>query len=481
VTTATTADEVAATSPPVRPSAATSAIRASGDLGVWSPARRGLTVGLVLTVTLVAFEALAVATIMPVVASRLGDVALYGWAFSAFFLGTLVGIVAAGQQIDRGGLVRPFAVGLILFGVGLTIGGLAPSMPVLIGARLVQGLGGGAIPTVTYVAIGRLYPDAARPRMFAILSTAWVVPALAGPAAAAFIAQFFDWRLVFFSLLPFLAVSAALTVPALRRVVLPPAHHDAPSAPGRLGPAVVTAIAAGVLLAGLTSVTWWGVLVALVALAVGLAALVRLVPRGTLRARPGLPATIALRGIMTFGFFGAEAFLPLAIVLIRGESPLAAGLALTTASITWTIGSWTQSHFVHQWGARALMTLGLAAVALGIGVTSTVLLDATPIWVAVVGWSIAGLGMGLCYPVVTLTVLREAAPGQEGAATASLQLFDVLGNALGSGIGGALVAAGLVLAWDPRAALAIAFGGAVTALLLGLLVSRRTDAPKMAT
>ena len=96
------------------------------------------------------------------------------------------------------------------------------------------------------------------------------------------------------------------------------------------------------------------------------------------------------------------------------------------------------------------------------------------------GWSIAGLGMGLCYPVVTLTVLREAAPGQEGAATASLQLFDVLGNALGSGIGGALVAAGLVLAWDPRAALAIAFGGAVTALLLGLLVSRRTDAPKMA-
>ena len=260
-----TVDEVAATIPPLRPAAATSAPRASGEVGVWSPARRGLTVGMVLTVTLVAFEALAVSTIMPVVARQLGDVALYGWAFSAFFLGTLVGIVVAGQQIDRGGLVRPFAIGLVLFGVGLTIGGLAPSMPVLIGARLIQGLGGGAIPTVTYVAIGRVYPDAARPRMFAILSTAWVVPALAGPAAAAFIAQFFDWRLVFFSLLPFLVVAAVLTVPALRRVGLPPADRDAPSAQGRLVPAVVTAVAAGVLLAGLTSVTWWGLLIAVVA------------------------------------------------------------------------------------------------------------------------------------------------------------------------------------------------------------------------
>ncbi len=474
-----TVDEVAGSGPPVRPASTAPGSRAAAGNSVWSPARRALTIGMVLTVTLVAFEALAVSTIMPVVARQLGDVALYGWAFSAFFLGTLVGIVVAGQAIDRGGLVRPFAIGLALFGVGLVIGGSAPSMPVLIGARLIQGLGGGAIPTVTYVAIGRAYPDEVRPRMFAILSTAWVVPGLAGPAAAAFVAQFFDWRYVFFGLLPFLIISAVLTVPALRRVTGPPADPDAASARGRLAPAIVTALAAGVLLAGLTSVTWWGLLIALPALAIGLAALVRLVPRGTLRAGRGLPATIALRGIMTFGFFGAEAFLPLAIVLIRGQTPFFAGLALTSATITWTAGSWIQSHVVQQWGARALMALGLACVAVGIAVTSAVLLDTTPIWVAIVGWSVSGLGMGLCYPVVTLTVLREAEPGQEGSATASLQLLDVLGNALGSGIGGALVAAGLALAWDPHAALAIAFSGAIAAVLLGLLVSRRTLAPTM--
>ena len=106
--------------------------------GLWSPARRTLTLGLVLTITLVAFEALAVSTIMPNVARELGDVALYGWVFTAFFLGSLLGIVFVGGLIDRGGLVRPFIAGLALFSVGLVIGGLAPSMTVHVAAHFQQ-------------------------------------------------------------------------------------------------------------------------------------------------------------------------------------------------------------------------------------------------------------------------------------------------------------------------------------------------------
>ena len=71
---------------------------------MWSPRRRALTLGLVLNVTLVASEALAVSTVMPIVAKELGGLDLYGWVFSAFFLGALLGIVVAGILIDRGGL-----------------------------------------------------------------------------------------------------------------------------------------------------------------------------------------------------------------------------------------------------------------------------------------------------------------------------------------------------------------------------------------
>src|SRR4029078_8906434 len=93
---------------------------------------RGLTVGLVLNVTFVAFEALAVATIMPLVADDLGGIELSGWFFSAFLLANLVGIVVAGEFADRFGAAIPFGAGLALFAVGLLIGGLAPSMPVLV-------------------------------------------------------------------------------------------------------------------------------------------------------------------------------------------------------------------------------------------------------------------------------------------------------------------------------------------------------------
>jgi MFS family permease len=107
----------------------------AGSDGLWSPQRRALTVGLVLTITFIASEALAVVTIMPVVARDLNGVSLYGWVFTAFMLGSLVGIVAAGRQADKFGPARPFLGGVLLFGAGLTIAGLAPSMAVLVAGR----------------------------------------------------------------------------------------------------------------------------------------------------------------------------------------------------------------------------------------------------------------------------------------------------------------------------------------------------------
>ena len=150
-----------------------------------------------MTITLVAFEALAVSTVMPDVAKEFGadGTNLYGWAFSAFFLGTLIGIVAIGGIVDRG-LAGPFLGGLGLFAVGLLIGGLAPSMQVLILGRFIQGLGAGAIPPIAYVAIGRSMPEELRPRMFAWLSTAWALPGVLGPAIAGIVGDTIGWRAV---------------------------------------------------------------------------------------------------------------------------------------------------------------------------------------------------------------------------------------------------------------------------------------------
>src|SRR5690348_5506650 len=140
--------------------------------GIWAPARRLLTAGLVLAVTFVAFEALAIATILPVVGRHLGDLRLYGWVFSAFLRASLIGIVVAGTLSDRVPLGRPMLAGLALFALGLVIGGTAPDMAVLVAGWAGQGLGGGLVPAVAYLAISRCYPGESPPRMFAVRSTA---------------------------------------------------------------------------------------------------------------------------------------------------------------------------------------------------------------------------------------------------------------------------------------------------------------------
>src|SRR5204862_7484688 len=108
--------------------------------GLWAPEHRALTLGLVLTITFVASEALAVAPAVPVLARDLGGLRLYGWVFSAFLLAAMVGVVLAGEAADRRGPAPPYIAGLVLFVLGLLIAGRAPSMPVLVLGRAVQGL-----------------------------------------------------------------------------------------------------------------------------------------------------------------------------------------------------------------------------------------------------------------------------------------------------------------------------------------------------
>jgi MFS family permease len=427
--------------------------------GLWSPGRRALTLGLVLTITLVAFEALAVSTIMPNVARELGDVALYGWVFTAFFLGSLLGIVLVGGLIDRGGLVRPFVAGLALFSVGLVIGGLAPSMPVLVAARFLQGLGGGAIPPIAYVSIGRALPESLRPRMFATLSTAWVLPGVIGPALSGIVADNVGWRAVFLGLLPLILLAGAMTLPAIAASV--PAADSGPgnamaATRRRFPAAILVAAGAGLVVLGLTDAKLVpGVPLVAGGLLLGVPAFRRLTPPGTLRAAAGLPAAVLLRGLLTFAFFCADVYVPRALVDWRGLNVS-----------------------VARWGARRFVRLGYLTVALGIVGFAAVLSPAVPVVVGMVTWGIAGFGMGLAYSPLSLTVLAEAPLAEQGSATSGLQLSDVVGTALGTGVGGAIIAAGIAGGLPGWAGLAGAFAVGVVAALFGAILAVRLPGPR---
>lgn len=505
----------------------------TGGDGVWAPQRRRLTLGLVLTITLVAFESLAISTVMPVVADDLGGLGLYGWVFSGFFLGSLLGIVTAGRSADTRGTAFPYTVGLALFSAGLLVGGLAPSMPVLVAARVAQGIGAGAIPAVAYTSVGRAYPQALRPRVFAVFSSAWVIPGIIGPVAAGAIEHALSWRAVFLALLPIVAVAAAMTIPQLSRrpprpaapavdpsaVVVPTVHavdgpargvpvaagQPMPGATGGVGadgadtrgapvspanPPAVRARRRGdrldqrtlalALIAGVTAVLVAAngvpipltavLLVAGIPLAAG--AFLRLVPPGTARLAAGMPAAVMVRGILTFAFFGTDAFVSLTYQDVRGQPTWVAGAALTGATVAWTAAAWVQERWIHRVGPRRLVGLGFAFVALGVlGMFGA--LGPLPVWPSILVWSAAGFGTGLAYSPLSVTVLGLAQPGREGSASASLQLSDVLGTSLGTGASGAFVALGEAGDWALRSALTLAFAVTLAVAVLGCLAARR--------
>jgi MFS family permease len=433
-------------------------------------------VGLVLTITFVASEALAVVTVMPVVARDLGGLRLYGWVFSGFMLGSVIGIVLAGREADRRGPAVPFAAGVVLFSAGLAIAGTAASMGVLVAGRVLQGTGAGAVPAVAYASIGRSFTGVLRARMMAVLSTAWVAPGLAGPAISAEVARLFGWRWVFLGLLPLVLVTGSIALPALIRLG-PPAAVKAQEQ--RLIDGIRTAAGAALILGGLTLAAGSGAILAGLGLIaagglVGLPALRRLVPPGTLRVRPGLPATIACRALLTFAFFGADAYVTLTITAIKHRTPVVAGLAVTGATVAWTVGAWVQARLSESWEGRRLVRTGMVIILAGIAGMVLLLQPAVPVAEGIAAWTVAGLGMGLAYAPISLMMLKQAPPGQEGRTSASLNLADVLGTAIGIGVGGAAVAA--ATGRDLPDGLAAAFIIAAAMGLVLLAVTRRLPA-----
>jgi MFS family permease len=307
-----------------------------------------------------------------------------------------------------------------------------------------------------------------------------VIPGVVGPALAGIVADLFHWRYVFLGLLPLIAVTAALTLPAIRAVrsIDPPAEAEASAARRRLPVAVLLAIGAGMTVGGLTDARLWpGLPLAVAGIAIGLPAFNRLTPPGTFRAARGLPAAVLLRGLMTFTFFAADVYVPLALEDWRGLSATEAGLALTAATLSWTSGAWVQAHYIGRLGARRFVGAGAAVVTIGIVGFAAILSPSIPIVFGVIGWAIAGLGMGLCYSPLSLVVLSEAPEETQGAATAGLQLSDVLGTSLGAGVGGAIIAFAHRSAAEGWVGLAGAFGvaaavGVVAFALAGRLPGR---------
>lgn len=342
---------------------------------IFSGQRGRVVAGLLVAEFTAATQSLVVTTVMPKIASDLHGLALYGFAYGALLGASLLSMALAGPAADRYGTYRVLVVAFTLALIGLIGSMSARSMPWFVGSRALEGLGGGLDYVVSVAAIAKLFPEDLRPRVFAWISGMWVVPGLVGPSLGATIAALFGWRWIFAIFAPLVVLSAALVLPALRRL---------PSVEREAAPVFGTA-------------------------------------RGT---------AIAAFAALQAAFFGADAYVSLLLTGVRGLSIGAAGVCITLAVVGWTIGSTLQPRVLSAWRTRGIAiagsVFGIVALAMMISVTR-----GAPVALAYAGWFVGGVGIGLAYATLTLAALHGLPKGSEGAASSATLVAGVLGSTIG--------------------------------------------------
>ncbi|GIO07738.1 MFS transporter [Brevibacillus reuszeri] len=410
---------------------------------IWSTHYRALTIGIILVVTATAFEGLAVTTIAPGLSRELQGENLYGWIFSVYLLAQLIGTVITGQLVDKKGPAQPFITMIVLFALGIVVAAIAPNMPILLLGRMMQGFGAGALVNCVYTMITLRYPDSLRTQILAVFSSAYILPGLFGPYIAGVISEQLSWRYVFWLILPFIALSAILTTPAFRG--LKP-NANAGNNNNRLFLPFFLALGTGIFLFGLGKMpTVYGIVLSVAGLVALIIPLYKLMPKGTLVARVGLPAIIASRGLFVSAYYGTQTYLVLGLTSVLGMSADKAGLAVASAAISWSLAANIQA----KWDAADLGVGRKKRVVTGlfimlIGVAFSVPLTFIPndlygVTLAIFSQIIMGFGIGLAHPTSGAIAFSLAKPGEEGKVSAEISVADTFTPAIGIGLGGAII------------------------------------------
>ncbi|WP_051960868.1 MDR family MFS transporter [Devosia riboflavina] len=405
--------------------------------------RRGaVLVAVMLSMSMVAFEATVVATAMPQIAAELGDLSLYSWVFTAYLLAQTALTIVGGKLADVYGRKPVILSGVAVFVLASIAAGFAQSMMMLIIARLLQGVGAAALQPAALTIIGDLYPGRERGKIQGYLAGVWAVSAVIGPLLGGVIVDWLTWPWIFWINVPLGLIAAEV----FRRYFHEPEQARFASVDW-IGTALLTLTICAVMILigeGLRA----GPLVLVTTAAIALVGLGLFIVQQRRSANPIISLSlwrrrrIAVANAATLfsggALMGLTAMLPIYVQVVLDASPIVAGMALTIMMVGWPMGTMVAARQYHQRGPRILMIAG--GVFLPVG--AAVLLFLQPIsspWLAGVSSLVMGLGMGLISVTSLMTIQEATEVSERGAGTASNLFARNLGNTLGAAILGGIV------------------------------------------
>jgi EmrB/QacA subfamily drug resistance transporter len=389
-----------------------------------------------MVIFLFAIDATIVSTSMPTIVAKLGGLDLYSWVFSIYMLSSALTTPIFGKLADLFSKRRLMLIGIGIFLTGSILCGAAQSMEMMIAARAVQGLGGGAIYALSFIVVGILYPAEQRAKMQGIISGIWGLASIFGPLGGGIIVENWNWRWVFFVNIPLIVIATALIIVGLKK------EHGEKRKPA------LDLAGTGTLLVGLLLVFYAlaqsahahhplnAETVGILAAGVAVLVLFYFIEGGA--AEPIIPLDLFHVGLYktstlvatlcAMGVFGAISYLPLYLQGVLSMSAWATGLIILLLSMGWTAGSLLAGQGINRVGYRLVAVAGMSLLALGY-----LLLIAPPFKGGIAAISISslviGLGMGLAN-LTTLVAAQTAVAHQRiGVATSTLMLFRTFGGA----------------------------------------------------
>lgn len=437
-----------------------------GREGLWTRVNRAFIVSVLVLITFIAFESFAITTVLPVAMAELGA-QWYSLAYAASIVAAMVGMVIGGNWADRSGPRAPLIVGGTLFLVGMALSALAPDVTTFILARIIKGIGGGIDSVIMYVLIARRISEPQRPRMFGLLSAAWILPSLAGPVVAGALTELTSWRTVFLLVLAGSAVALASLLLSTRG--LTPHERTDKRIVGRTGALAV--VAALVLLAlhlggqldgPLSAIVTVAAIVALLATARGI------LPTGTLLLRGAPQRFVVLRGLLSATSATANLYLTLFLQAERGYPPTTAGLVIAASAGGWALASWVQGRFgsEHRTHSRLILA-GTVLVAAGTAVVFSYAILELPLWAAVAACLVMGFGMGIAYPRLSSATLSLADSSEQGSFSSALQV----GESMTLGAATALTALAFTTAFSASASFTLVYGMVLSIACLAVAIA----------
>ncbi|WP_129839216.1 MFS transporter [Streptomyces sp. RFCAC02] len=439
--------------------------------------RTAITAALLACVFLAMLDGTVVGTALPRITTELGgDDGWYLWLVTAYLLTSSAAVPAWGRYSDLYGRRPLLIAGLTLFLAGSFACGCAQSMPFLIAARAVQGLGGGSLLVLGMAVMRDLYPPdraAGLVRMQTALAAMMVLGMVGGPLVGGLLADNAGWRWAFWLNLPVGAVVIAVLAAAL------PPYRAAARPSGRLDATGMLLLAGGISLvlvafsikgdAGPGHSRGWTDPAVAGSLLTGLLLLAVLVPVERRAAVPVLPLRLfghrAYASLLTAGLLAQLGAMPVGILLplyfqhVRDHSATVSGLLLLPYLIGMTAGNRITAAVVVRQG-RARPALFTGAVLLTAGTLPFLALgDGTPMLLCGAWLFVAGLGTGPFMGGLTIATQSAVPPADMGTATAGAALAKQLGGACGlacaqslAGGGTGAASAGAAVAWTGGAA-----------------------------